>query len=315
MRRLLRLVALTLAVGFTGLVVVIFVLAPGPRPPLAPAGDVDALLADIDWQPNPPVDDPVARGRQVFVAGGCAACHTAENGETLAGGRPLETPFGTFYGPNITPDTEHGIGGWTAVEFDRALREGVAPDGSLYYPAFPFTSYTGMTDGDVADLWTYLQTVPPSAEPNRGHDLALPYRWRFPLQAWRWLYFEPGGPEISGDQPQAWLRGAYLVEVLGHCGQCHTDRTFLGGLDHGLAFAGTSAGPDGRPAPDITPDGLDGWGLSDVTFFLNIGMLPDGNFVGGDMAEVISENTSQLTASDRQAMAVYLMMLPNIDGQ
>jgi mono/diheme cytochrome c family protein len=315
MWRLLKLAALTLAVGLTGLVVMVFVLAPGPRVPLAPAADVEPLLAGLDWRPDPASDDPAERGQSVFLASGCAACHTAEDGEFLAGGQGLETPFGTFFGPNITSDQEYGIGGWTEANFDRAVREGIAPNGSPYYPAFPYTSYTGMTDHDVADLWAYLQTVPAVAEPSQAHELALPYRWRLPLRAWRWLYFEQGGPEVSSDQPDAWLRGAYLVEVLGHCGQCHTPRTFLGGLDHDLAFAGTADGPNGRPVPDITPDGIDDWGVSDIVFFLNIGMLPDGDFAGGDMAEVISESTSELTESDRQAIAIYLMTLPGIAAQ
>jgi len=304
-----------LAVGLTGLVVVIFVLAPGPRPPLAPAGDVEPLLADLDWQPNPVSEDPVERGLAIFIAGGCTSCHTAENGEFLAGGRTLETPFGTFYGPNITSDAEYGIGGWSEADFVQAVREGIAPNGSPYYPAFPYTSYAGMADQDVADLWAYLQTVPAVAEPSLDHDLGLPYRWRLPLRFWRWLYFEQGGPEVSSDQPEAWLRGAYLVEVLGHCGQCHTPRTMLGGLDYSLAFSGTSAGPTGRSVPDITPDGIGNWGLSDVTFFLSLGMLPDGDFAGGDMAEVVSENTSELTNSDRQAIGVYLLTLPSVELQ
>lgn len=313
MRRLLKLIALTLAVGLTGIVVVVFVLAPAPRPALAPAADLEPLLAELDWQPDPASDDPVERGLAVFTAGGCASCHTADGGELLAGGRPLETPFGTFYGPNITPDTDSGLGGWSEADFVQAVRMGIAPDGSPYYPAFPYTSYAGMTDRDVSDLWAYLQTVPAVAESNRPHELDFPYSIRSSLRFWRWLYFEAGGPEVADGQPDAWLRGAYLVEVLGHCGQCHTPRTLLGGLDHERAFAGADAGPTGGSVPDITPDGIGGWSVSDVTFFLNIGMLPDGDFAGGDMTEVITDNTAQLSNADRQAIALYLLSLPTID--
>ncbi|MEM7442587.1 MAG: cytochrome c [Pseudomonadota bacterium] len=310
MRRLLRLVGLTLVVVVTGLAAVIFVLAPAPRPPLAPAIDIDPIVADLDWQPNPASDDRVERGEVVFRASGCRACHTIDDGELLAGGRALETPFGTFYGPNITPDPENGIGSWTETEFDQAVRQGIAPDGSPYYPAFPYVSYAGMTDQDVSDLWAYLQTVPASDNPSLDHDLSLPYRWRLPLHVWRWLYFEPDGVEVSEGHPEAWQRGVYLVEVLGHCGECHTPRTFLGGLDQTVALGGASAGPDGGSVPDITPRALGDWSVSDMTFFFNIGMLPDGDFVGGDMGEVISHGTSQLSNGDRQAIAVYLLSLP-----
>lgn len=265
----------------------------------------------------------VERGRYVFDAAGCYGCHTdvKNKGEALAGGRELKTPFGTFYGPNITPDREHGIGGWTLEEFTRALRDGVAPDGSPYYPAFPYTSFTRMTDADVADLWAYLRTVEPVAESDKPHALSFPFNMRWLNSVWQALYFTPGRLE-AGEPPAAvedadtWRRGAYLVHALAHCGECHTPRGLLGATDDSLALAGNADGPDGDIAPNITPHagtGIGDWSPGDITTYLDIGMLPDGDFAGSAMAEIIDHSTSKMTPEDRRAIAIYLKSLAPVE--
>ena len=162
--------------------------------------------------------DPVTRGQYVFQAAGCFGCHTdvKGNGPPLAGGRALVTPYGTFYGPNITPDPVHGIGGWTLDDFTRALRTGVAPDGRPYYPAFPYTSFTGMTDADIADLWAYLRTVAPVARADDAHKLEFPFEWRWLNGVWKLLYFAPaafeaGEPPDSLADPKSWRRGSAIA--------------------------------------------------------------------------------------------------------
>jgi mono/diheme cytochrome c family protein len=254
------------------------------------------------------------RGAYIFTAADCASCHTnvKANGPLLAGGRPLKTPFGTFYSPNITPDPEHGIGRWNDADFVRALREGVAPDGSHLYPVFPYTSFSRMTDQDMLDLKAYIFSLPPVAQPNREHEIDFPFGWRFTLGVWKLLNFTEGAFVPDPAKDAEWNRGAYLVEALAHCGECHTPRDWLGGLDQSRAFAGTTDGPDGDKVPNITPDketGIGGWSRADILRVLKTGMLPDFDAVGSAMGEVV-QTTSRLTDADRQAIAVYLESLP-----
>ncbi|MFQ5954638.1 MAG: c-type cytochrome [Kiloniellales bacterium] len=262
-------------------------------------------------------DPALRRGEYVFRAAGCVSCHTdlKNKGPRLAGGRALKTPFGTFYGPNITPDTTHGIGAWTEADFVRALRRGVSPDGAHYFPAFPYAAYTRMTNADLRALWAYLRAQPPVERPNRPHDLRFPFNLRFLIGPWKWLYFEPGPQRPEAGRSAAWNRGAYLVEALGHCAECHTPRTLLGGLDRDRHMAGTRDGPEGKPVPNITPDaatGIGDWSRGDVTTLLKFGMLPDGEFVGGLMAEVVEHSTRYLTPEDRAAIVDYIRSLPAI---
>ncbi|MDF2095865.1 cytochrome c [Aquibaculum arenosum] len=252
------------------------------------------------------------RGRQVFLAASCAGCHTApDEGTFLAGGRAISSPFGTFYSPNITPHPEAGLGNWSEAEFARALREGRMPGGSAYYPAFPYTSYTGMSDADVSDLWAYIQTIEPSDQANREHDLSFPFGFRFLLEPWRLLFFEEGRFEPDPALSEEEARGAYLVEVLGHCGECHTPRNRLGAQEQDRAFGGTATGPDGRRVANITPheDGLADWSAGDIAYYLETGFTPEFDYAGGAMVEVIETSTSQLSDADRQAMAAYLKRL------
>jgi mono/diheme cytochrome c family protein len=260
-------------------------------------------------------EDQVRRGEYVFNAAGCLGCHTDEKGggKPLAGGRPLTTPFGVYYAPNITPDPETGIGKWSAEDFRRALRHGEMPSGADYFPVFPFTSFTGMTDGDIDDLFAYLKTREPVVRQNTAHQIRFPFEWRFPMLVWRQLYFTPGPLQPVANQPAEWNRGRYLVEALGHCGECHTPRNKLGAMEPERAFAGVRGGPDGQNAPNITPDsttGIGQWSIEDITTLLRDGQTPDFDYVGSGMGEVVKNSTSKLTDEDRRAIAVYLKSLP-----
>lgn len=283
-------------------------------------GTAGAARAADPVAPDPASADPVARGAYVFTAGGCATCHTAPGADAkpLAGGRALKTAFGTFYTPNITPDAETGIGKWSEEDFRRALRQGVSPSGEDFYPAFPYTAYTGITDRDLSDLWAYLRSVPPVQRANTPHDLSWPYSWRSLLPGWRLLNFSEGPFLVAAGQSAEWYRGAYLVRVLGHCGECHTPRDMLGGLNWYSAFAGNPQAPEGNgKIPNITPDpdhGIGGWSDRDITYYLETGTTPDGDFAGGAMAEVIRENTGKLAAADRDAIAAYLKSLAPLPG-
>lgn len=279
-------------------------LAGGAGPALA-AGAAQAGSADAD---------ELARGRYLVHAGGCLSCHTAEHADAvpLAGGRALPTPFGTFYAPNITPDPDTGIGGWSVDDVVRALKRGRAPDGSLYYPAFPYPSYAGMSDGDARAIGAYLLSLPPAPSARATHELPWYLRWRPLVAAWNALNFDPQPFVPDPARDELWNRGAYLVRHLGHCGECHTPRTRLGGIDRERELAGNPAGIDGDPVPNITPhagDGIGRWTRQDLELFLEIGMLPDGDFAGASMSAVIDDNTARLTPEDRQAIAAYLLSL------
>ena len=265
-------------------------------------------------------DDAVVKsGEYVFKAAGCVGCHTRNKpkGAFLAGGRRLETPFGAFYTPNITPDPTHGIGKWTYAEFATAMREGKTRDGSVYYPAFPYSSYTGMADRDMSDLWHYLRSVQAVAEASRPHELIFPFNIRFSVRFWRFLYFDSVRIVADAQRSSAWNRGAYLVRALGHCGECHTPRNLLGGLDKARELAGNKNAPDGKRVSNITPHpkkGIGSWSETDIVALLEDGSLPDGDIVGGAMTEVVENSTSQLSKEDLHAIAVFLRALPAVEG-
>ncbi|MSP82123.1 MAG: diheme cytochrome C-type [Alphaproteobacteria bacterium] len=261
----------------------------------------------------------VERGQYLFqVSGGCS-CHTdvKNQGALMAGGRALATPFGTFYSPNVTPDRDTGLGTWAQDDFVRAMRDGEAPDGRHLFPAFPFASFTGMTDPDLADLWAYLRTIPAIAAPNRDHELDAPFGWRFLLPLWTSLYLEQGPLIDDPERSASWNRGRYLVEALAHCGECHTPRDLLGGMDRDRWLAGTADGPEGGSVPNITPDpetGIGAWSDDAIRRVLRSGMLPDGDFVGGAMAEA-GESFRHLTDADLDAIVTYLRGVPAIVNQ
>jgi mono/diheme cytochrome c family protein len=261
----------------------------------------------------------VKRGAYLFAIAGCAACHTdsKNKGPLLAGGRAIETPFGTFYGPNITPDPNFGIGRWSDADFVRALREGLSPTGAHLFPVFPYTSFTLITDSDLLDLKAYIFSLPPAPLPSRPHDLWFPFSWRWLQTFWRWLNFSPGPYIPDPARSASWNRGAYLVLALGHCAECHTPRGALGGLESDRALSGNPSGPERQKVPNITSDkttGIGNWSHNQIVTLLRSGFLPNGDTVGSVMGEVIRSGTSKMTDGDRDAVASYLESLSPISN-
>jgi mono/diheme cytochrome c family protein len=254
------------------------------------------------------------RGQYLAKAAGCVGCHTEEkkSAVSFAGGRALKTPFGTFYGPNITPHPQSGLGAWTEADFVRAMRLGKRPDGAHYFPAFPYPSFTLIADVDLRDLWAFLRSLPPNARANQAHDMRFPFGWRFLLGPWKWLFFTPGPYVADKQRTQPINRGAYLVEALGHCGECHTPRNFLGGAQRSRFLAGTKTGPDGKAVPNLTPARLKKWDDRDLKEFLVSGLTPDGDVAAETMGEVVRNTISQLTPVDLAALIAYLRTLPAI---
>ncbi len=274
----------------------------------------DNVLADIE-------NGDAANGELVFYAGGCGSCH-AEKGakkekKKLLGGRhALNTPFGTFYAPNISPDKENGIGNWTGARFANAMMRGVSPDGSHYYPAFPFTSYARMSVDDVADLWAYMKTLEPVDVSNLEHELPLPFKLRRGLGLWK-LLFLSDEPIVAIDESNEQLvRGRYLTEGPGHCGECHTPRWLAGGIKKSKWLAGGPT-PEGKGnIPNITPhkSGIGEWTVSDIAYSLESGFTPSFDSFGSSMVSV-QENMAQLPASDRDAIAAYLKVVTAIASE
>ena len=313
-------------VAATTLLLALFtlLLLPLGNPASAADKSADGKAADGKAVDNKPADNAVSRGQYLSRAGGCMACHTAEakdggkEGVPYAGGRALKTPFGTFYGPNLTPHTEAGLGRWGEQDFIRAMRLGLRPDGAHYFPAFPYPSFTKLSDADLKDLWAYLRSLPPDATANRAHELRFPFGFRFLLTGWKWLYFTPGpmSPDAAQSAPQAQLaRGAYVTQALSHCGECHSGRNVLGGIRKDRILAGAAKGPEGKSVPNLTPTGLKKWDDNDLREFLLSGMTPDGDVTAEAMAEVVRNTTSQLTAQDLAALMAYLRSLPALPSE
>jgi mono/diheme cytochrome c family protein len=256
------------------------------------------------------------RGEYLAKAGGCVGCHTEEKEGAVpfAGGRALKTPFGTFYGPNITPDKKAGIGSWSEADFMRALRQGDRPDGSNYFPAFPYPSFTKIADGDARDLWAYLRTLPPSARPSQEHDLWFFFGWRWTVTIWKWLFFTPGAFANIAGVSDVVNRGAYLVQALGHCGECHTPRNFLGGPKSSRFLAG-GKGPDGKAVANLTPTELKKQSDKDLKDLLTTGLTPDGDVLAESMGEVVTNTISKLTPADLDALIAYLRTLPPLPSE
>jgi mono/diheme cytochrome c family protein len=259
------------------------------------------------------LDGDAAAGEQVFIAAGCASCHTAPGVEeadgppVLAGGQRFETDFGTFVAPNISTDPAHGIGAWSDLELANAIQRGISPEGAHYYPAFPFTAYARAERQDIADLIAYMRTLPAAATPSPPHEIGFPFNIRRSLGGWKRLYARDDWV-VTGELDGQVARGRYLVEALGHCGECHTPRNALGGLERDNWLSG-AANPEGEGRiPDITPAGL-GWSEPDIAAYLESGFTPAFDTAGGSMVSVI-ENTSRLPEDDRAAIAAYLVALP-----
>ncbi|MGB3271439.1 MAG: cytochrome c [Xanthobacteraceae bacterium] len=264
----------------------------------------------------PPHTPDLGNGETAFNAGGCASCHATPGQKdrlTLGGGLALASPFGTFHVPNISPDPNDGIGRWSEAEFVTAMVEGTAPDGSHYYPAFPYPSYRNASVGDLRDLFAYLKTLPPVAGRVRDHELAFPFNIRRNVGIWKALFLngEPFKPDAA--QSAEWKRGAYLVNSLGHCAECHSPRNVLGGIVAAQRFAG-GPDPEGKGfVPNITAKGIGDWSADDLAYFLKTGETPDGDTTGGSMVQVV-RNLSHLSEDDRAAMATYLKSLPAVEG-
>lgn len=253
-----------------------------------------------------------AKGEAVFWAAGCASCHmapgaTGEAELVLAGGQVFASPFGNFIAPNISPDPAQGIGGWTLAQFASAVTRGVSPEGQHYFPAFPYGAYNKANLTDIADLKAFMDGLPPSSTPSQPHEVGFPFNIRRNLGGWKFLFLSDDWV-MTGDLTEAETRGRYLVEALAHCGECHTPRNPLGGLERDRWMAG-GAIPGGKGSfPNITPAKLD-WSQDEIVEYLTSGFTPAFDSVGGHMAHVVS-NMARLPLEDREAVAAYVKKLP-----
>src|SRR5581483_3011604 len=289
--------ALAVAAGVIGLWVLTI-------PEMVPASALAAHVPDL------------ANGKVMFDAGGCVDCHTRpkqDDRRRLGGGAPINSQFGVFYPPNISPDLNDGIGAWTEADFITALTKGTSPDGRHFYPAFPYASYQHMRTDDLRDLFAYLKTLPPVAGRTRAHALSFPFNIRRGVGVWKLMFLDGQPFHPDPRQSQQWNRGAYLVNGPGHCAECDSPRNWLGAVIADKRFAGGKS-PDGQGGvPNITQAKLAKWTEADFFNTLTTGATPDSDPVGGAMAEVV-RSTSQLPETDRAAMATYLKSLPPVSS-
>lgn len=293
-------------VGAVFMLVLLWWLAqPGPLP----------VFATTD---NNPADMDISRGEYLVNIAGCVSCHTdaANSGAHLAGGLELDTPFGNFFAPNITSDDDTGIGAWSFTDFARAMHLGVAPSGDRYYPVFPYTSYTQIHFNDLRAMYDYLQTTPPVEARNRPHETPW-YINRLLMPVWQLLFFRPAVFQPDAGLDDTLKRGAYIVNALTHCSECHTPRNLFGAVRPELFLAGTEDGPDGDPVPNITSskaDGIGDWDEDELLLYLEEGELPDGDYAGGAMVDVIDNSTSMMTGEDLQALVKYILSVPAVEN-
>ena len=258
-----------------------------------------------------PTAETIARGKALVVAGDCASCHTADPAKPFAGGKRIATPFGGIYAPNLTPDNETGLGNWRDEDFLRALRQGVAPDGSRYYPAFPYPYFTKLIRDDILAIRAYLATFEPVRNKVPSPELRFPFNFRVGMRLWNWLYLQPGILIPDQSKGADWNRGRYLVEGLGHCGACHTPKNFLGADKSDQAFGGNRV--DGMFAPRLDAaarSGLKSWSAEDIAEYLQSGRNVKSN-AGQLMSEVVLNSTSKMSDGDVKAIAAYLKSLPS----
>ena len=299
MRAFLRgLIRFVFVLAIIGTVVIWFLSAPDRLSPSTLAG----LSGDAE------------RGAVVFAAAGCASCHTAPGAEpadapVLSGGQRFVSEFGTFIAPNITNDAAQGIGGWTDAQVVEAVTRGISPEGTHYYPVFPYDAYAKAAPQDILDLVAHLRSLPVSDAASLPHDVEFPFSIRRAVGLWK-LLFRSDDWVVAGALTPEQTRGRYLVEALGHCGECHTPRNALGGLERSnwLGGAPNPAG-EGR-IPNITPAVLT-WPEAAIAQYLFSGLTPDFDSAGGEMAAVI-RNTSKLPDADRAAIAAYLKVVPPV---
>ena len=300
--------ALVLAVAAAALVAWLNVRGEEPIPAQAPA-----------LQPTPQL---LARGAYLARAGNCAACHTQRGGTPYAGGKGIDTPFGTVFAPNLTPDPATGVGNWSAAEFWRAMHHGRSKDGRLLYPAFPYPDYTLVTREDSDALYAYLRSVPAVQQQNRPHDLRFPYNAQASLAVWRALFFSPGQFTPEETKSAEWNRGAYLARGLGHCQACHAPRNAFGATNSDLELSGGLIPMQNWYAPSLASTseaGVQDWSAQEVVQLLKSGRSARGTAMG-PMSEVVFSSTQHLNQEDLNAMATFLRELPRhdsarVDGQ
>jgi len=292
---------LAIILGLVALAAVSLMFA--TRPSGLPANALPAHLGDV------------ANGERLFHVGGCASCHSSTKSDSaapvLGGGLAMDTPFGTFRVPNISPHPGRGIGHWTLLDFVNAMHMGTSPDGRHYYPAFPYASYVRMSFEDLIDLKSYLDTLPVAENRNEDHRLKFPWNIRAGIGLWKFLNLDSAVVVSVSSEDDLLIRGRYLVEGPGHCGECHTPRNWSGGLDNDHWLAG-APNPDGEgKVPNITPGAkeISAWSQDDIEYYLESGLTPDYDTVGGSMVEV-QENMARLPEDDRAAIAAYLKAIP-----
>jgi mono/diheme cytochrome c family protein len=257
-----------------------------------------------------PSAETIAHGKALVIAADCASCHTADPSKPFAGGKRIETPFGPIYSRNLTPDRDSGIGAWSDEDFRRALRDGVAPDGSRYYPAFPYPNFTKMTRDDLLAIRAYLATLTPARNSPPPPQLLWPLNYRVVMRIWDFMFFRPGIFEPDQQKSSQWNRGGYLVTGAAHCGTCHTPKNFFGADKRSRPFGGDLA--QGWFAPRLDGaerSGLKSWSVDDLVEYLQSGRNGRSH-AGGPMAEVVANSTSQMSDADVRAIAVYLKDLP-----
>ncbi|HEX2528103.1 MAG TPA: cytochrome c [Geminicoccus sp.] len=273
-------------------------------------GDVTAARAAL-----PPGHESVERGEYLARAADCAACHTLASGKPYAGGLPFKLPFGTIYASNITPDKQTGIGDWTDAEFVRAMQHGIDRDGQNLYPAFPYASYALMSTEDLLAIKDYLFSMEPVRKETPPSELSFPYNQRYLMRAWNLLFVPGDRLTPDPERPADWNRGAYLVEAMGHCGECHTPRNLLFAQDSGKKFAGAVTA--GWKAYNISSDketGIGNWTDQQLADYLAQGHAEGRGAASGSMAEVVEYSTQYLTQDDIRAMVAYLRTVPPQDS-
>ena len=257
-----------------------------------------------------PSEETIARGQALVVAGDCISCHTTDPAKPFAGGKRIDTPFGAIYSPNITPDRDTGIGAWSEQDFYRALRSGVAPDGSRYYPAFPYPNFSKLTREDILAIRAYLATLAPVQNKAPPPSLRFPLNFRAVMRVWNFFFFRPGILEPDQQKGTDWNRGRYLVEALGHCGACHTPKNLLGADKRGHAYGGSLVDDWFAPRLDgAERSGLKSWSVEDIVEYLQSGRNARSH-AGGLMAEVVVNSTSKMGEADIRGIAFYLKSLP-----
>lgn len=284
------------------------------------------MLLILAWLALPPMDPgvstspstPAERGAQLYRAAGCVGCHSPPGREHLSGGRDNPTAFGTFYAPNISPHPADGIGGWTEADFVRAMREGVSPEGRMYWPTFPTMAYTHMSDADLHALWEYLRTQPAVPGTVPPHQPRRVYSLPGLLRLWRAVEVDEGPLRPDPTRSEQWNQGAYLVRAVTYCDQCHTPRNRAGMLQERRHMGGGGNPGKAEVHPNLTPDptnGLPDWTEGDLVRFLRTGQKPDGSFAREDqvMAEKVRDSTRYLSEAELRAIAVYVLELEPVD--